>query len=273
MRAFKSVRFWVLGLIAVCVLGVLLATVVAALGVLQAPNLSLDQRIAAEGVVGAEASFLVAVIAAIVALAAFALASERPSLRIWTRINDDHHAPDHTVIQREALVDRRKGRNFDLKEFHWDDLGPDLWIRVYNDAGFSARNPAVRVEASGFEVSKTIVGRTQYGWREAEPLRDPNAVAWTWDGGDRAIHGPKWFRALPSLKIKGLRPPAELPQKNPVPTIRIEAVAEGGRTLQTITFNQGPSSGALNTLRKIPAWAMERLKSLERAARDIPYRR
>lgn len=186
-------RFWVLALFVGFLAAIGVGTLVFALRVPNQSGLTPDQTIAEEGVVWAGASFMVAVVAAVLALLAYAAASERPSLRLRTRINDDHHGAEGRIVQRDLSVEQSKGQAFFYEAFHWLDIGPKLWIRLYNDARFSARNPAVHVEVIGFAVDATIVGKEQTGWKEAQPLSGPAAVAWIWDGGDTAIHGPKWF--------------------------------------------------------------------------------
>jgi hypothetical protein len=236
MRALRTIRFWVLLLFVAFLAAIGIGTIVFAINVTQAPGLTPDERIGEEGVVWAGASFVVAVVAAVLALLAYGVASQRPSLRVWTRINDDHRGPDSKTVFHDEYVDDPKGTQFFFESFHWMDLGPKLWIRVFNDAGYSARSPAVSVEVIGFEVDARIVGKEQTGWKEAQPRSDPKAVAWMWDGGDSAIHGPRWFRALPHLDLKGIAPPANAGTAS----IRIEAVAEGDRTVQTITFATDP---------------------------------
>ena len=235
MKALKTVRFWVLLLFVALLVGIGIGTIVVAVLLPKGPGLTTDEQIAEEGVVWAAASFVVAVVAAALAVFAYAVASQRPSLRILTTIKDNYREGER-MVDREKEVNGSKGASLWFEDFEWVTNGAKLWIRVFNDASYSAHAPAVTVEVVGFKLDPKIVVADQDKWKEAQPRSSPEAAAWMWDGGDSAIHGPKWFRSLPYLDLKGVTPP----DGTATASIRIEAVAEGARTVQVIKFARDP---------------------------------
>lgn len=232
MGLLRSSRFWALTVFTISLLVLAAVTVFVGIGVWNtAPtDWNEDRKLAAEALVLTASSLVATLIAAVLALAAFALASERPKLRLVVEIADDFLERE-TVQQPERRL--AGATNFNASTFHWDNLGPVLWIRLFNDKGFSARNPAVRVEAIGFRVNAGArrVDLNQEGWAYEDPVAATGSVAWIWDGMEQAIHGPKWFRPLPPLRLVGLTPTVSVEC-----SITIEGVAEGDQVTQTIRF-------------------------------------
>jgi hypothetical protein len=232
MGLLRSSRFWALTIFTVILIALAGVTVFVGIGVWNtAPkDWNDDRKLAAEALVLTVSSLAATLIAAVLALAAFALASERPKLRLVVEIADDFLDGEAVVQPPRQLAGTSR---FAASTFHWDNLGPVLWIRIYNDKGFSARNPAVRVEAIGFRLNAGArrVDLNQNGWAYEDPVAVAGTSAWIWDGMDKAIHGPRWFRPLPPLRLVGLSPTV-----NVECSITIEGVAEGDQVTQTIRF-------------------------------------
>jgi hypothetical protein len=144
---------------------------------------------------------LLAVIAAVVAILAFAAASGTPRLELefnfkgghgpgvlrFTRDPDGQLAPGNVNLQQsEQLV---------------------ALIKVTNTSRFSARNPALRLELIGFHRLGSYQGTVFVlgeDWKEIRPSNPDAAWAVQWDGGSNlSIHG-EWARPLPELNLRGL---------------------------------------------------------------------
>jgi hypothetical protein len=238
MGFLRSTRFWALTVFAVALVVLGALTVIVGIWVFNtAPqDWKPDRLLAAEGLVLTASSLVATLIAAILALAAFALASERPKLRLKIGIGDDYFDATMQLV----LQDRRPAgkRRLAASAFHWDNPGPVLWIRLYNDKGFSARNPAVRVETIGFRANagERKLALTQGEWKPADPISPGDSWAWIWDGAG-PIHGPRWFRDLPELHLEGLSPALNASKgRSKKCSISIVAVAEGDQVTQTIRF-------------------------------------
>jgi hypothetical protein len=184
-----------------------------------------DRRLAALAAIFAGGAVWVAIVAGIVAVVAYALASERPSLRIELRM--PHSQPDTPVL----CFDPEERAYVKLLKF--DQL--TVRIRLHNTSDFSARNPAVRVETIGLEWRREEAqtldmdpppGYPRDGWEAVEPTHPDATAAYQWDGGlNNSIHGPNWFRDLPSLPLYGFAGVAGARH-----VLHVEAVAEGDRT-------------------------------------------
>jgi hypothetical protein len=183
-----------------------------------------DRRLAALGAIFAGGGLWVAIVAGVVAVVAYALASERPNLRIELRI--PHSDPDQPVL----CFDPEERAYVRLLQF--DQLL--VRVRLHNASDFSARNPAVRVETIGLEWRREEVhtlemdpppGYPREGWEPVEPTQPGATAAYQWDGGPNAsIHGPNWFRDVPALPLYGF-----VGVVGARHALHVEAVAEGDR--------------------------------------------
>lgn len=178
---------------------------------------TLDQRLAG---LGADAAFAVlyeACVVGIIAVVAYALASERPRLKIELR-----GRPSRQDSVTFVYDDRAHGERREVVQV--DDLLL-LTIRLYNRRQFSARNPAVRVQLIGFEGETQVTGT----WLRMDPILPGATHAWQWNGVvDDTIHGPMWFRDTQVLDLRPPQPGQGLSGRPGVThAIHIEAVAEG----------------------------------------------
>src|SRR5437016_5815920 len=103
-----------------------------------------DRRLAALGAIFAAGGLWVAIVAGVVAVLAYALASERPNLRVELRM--PHSEPDRPVL----CFDPEERAYVKLLQF--DQLL--VRIRLHNASYFSVRNPAVMVELIGLECRR-----------------------------------------------------------------------------------------------------------------------
>lgn len=141
---------------------------------------------------------LLAVIAAVVAIAAYTAAVQRPVLVLefnflnntgpgiieWTRQPDNIYVqgnPQSFVLeQNQQLIAR---------------------LTIHNRSTVSARNPALRIEFLGFARTGPPPGP---GWLPVNHTRADAAYAAQWDGGaDLSIHG-SWSRPIPEIQLAGL---------------------------------------------------------------------
>lgn len=176
-----------------------------------------DQRLAGLGTDAAFAALYEACVVGIIALVAYALASERPRLKIELRrplsiqnsvtfvYNNFAPGQSREVVQVDGLL--------------------LLTIRLCNRSQFSARNPSVRVQLIGFEGQTQVTGY----WLAIDPTLPDATHAWLWNGGvNETIHGPTWFRDLQVLDLRAPQGAQGLSGKQGVEhAIYVEAVAEG----------------------------------------------
>jgi hypothetical protein len=213
----------------------------------------LSDRLAAVSAIASLAALYEAAMAGTLALVAYALASERPSLtaELWFR-NSPMNKP---VLPVDA--DDPSGIRFILGDYLL------FTIRLRNTSAFSARNPAVRVELIGIShphwdrpIAPRYFETTK--WMAVKPVSADATVAWVWNGGvDATIHGPDWFIDLPELDL-GL--PGFIGRPGEAYKVFVEAVAEGDRFRHTYDI----------TVKPLAEWIKEdpsRSKLLGRASR------
>ncbi len=133
-------------------------------------------------------TLLLALVAGIVALAAYSAATGLPNLKAKllmpiTRI------PNLIVIPEQAL-----NAPVDIP----------IEIIVENTTKYAARTPAVMIELSGAVIDKDAYSPSGESWRATTRKRTGDIKALQWDGGPNyAIHG-KSDRWLPELNLRGL---------------------------------------------------------------------
>jgi hypothetical protein len=179
----------------------------------------LTDRLAALGALFTFGALWVAVIAAVVAVAAYQLASGRPQLKVAV-FTPDSQNPNPWLYHPE----------------HGGELASILFtVRLYNVSQFSARNPAVRIELSGLEdvgveAPFGIVAPFQVkdGWSMTECDPSAGTMTWVWIGGvDATIHGPRWFIDTPLLDLSECRWKPWERATDTTYRFWLEAVAEG----------------------------------------------
>jgi hypothetical protein len=181
-------------------------------------HIQFTNRIALAGIVIATSTLLLAVIAALVALQAFATATGLPDLRLQVCFDySEKNVPVFQAfetpsgwLQTGAPAGQTLGR---------------IWLRNLSD--YSARNPAVVVRLQDMYMN---VSGPENDWSLIESdVRGVTGVQW--DGGPGySIHG-KSVRVLPTLDLGDLR---YIPGRGR-PTIRFEILAEGGYRREIVT--------------------------------------
>jgi hypothetical protein len=182
---------------------------------------SLADRLAGLSALFAGAALYVAALGGIIALAAYGLASKRPAVRTELRYRGSAlEVPIFPVSEAtSSFVSFVEGDHLE-------------WIlRIYNKSTFPARNPAVRVQLSGFAWTPSVSGHPQVGsrhglWHVIEPDRKSAQYAFIWmaEPGE-TIHGPHWFRDLPPLDLRGVAGMSGHRMQ-----VHVAVVAEGART-------------------------------------------
>jgi len=156
--------------------------------------LSTADRFAAIGDAATICGLVLAAFAAIVALAAYLVATQSPDLEAEIEFLSagDRNKPVFLVGQ----ADERMGTRLVVIPTEHD---PAL-IRIRNRSSFAAHTPAIRIDLVGLGGLKA-----QPGWTIGWVQRDPFNQQWAqWEGGaDYAIHG-HWLRALPELSFEGV---------------------------------------------------------------------
>jgi hypothetical protein len=130
-------------------------------------------------------TLLLALIAGIVALAAYSAATGLPNLRAQT-------VTDRGMYNQPWF--RNSGNRVD------DDV--TCWIVVENVSSYAARSPAVIVEFEGAAIPADRYAQSS-GWIAISRDSGRNITAVQWDGGPNAIHG-RSARHLPDLRLQGL---------------------------------------------------------------------
>jgi hypothetical protein len=195
----------------------------------------LSDRLAAESLVAASASLLIALLAGIIAIIAFAQSTRKPLLKLRTRVNADYYDPPGNLVPDEEQLSRgRRDVKFRFDRFRWGaQPGPALWIELHNVRNIAATHPAVRVDLVGFVITANL-GADQHGWRSVTP-RDGGVFAWLWNGNEKTVQGPAWSESLPALKLIGSSPNGSATGSC---SIKISAVADGADAAsQGISFS------------------------------------
>jgi hypothetical protein len=186
----------------------------------------LADRMAEAGVVFAGATLLLAAIAAIVALLAYAVSTGPPNLRL--NFNFAFSSPNNPKFEADLQDDGR------LKAKRFKQISAAILLR--NDSGYSAKNPAVilRLHAMVFlpdmqidpvlELSPDFRG-PQGAWTVIDSASTNGIIAMQWDGGPAySIHGHS-TRRLPDLRLDNLW---AIPEWG-TPALIVEILADGYR--------------------------------------------
>jgi hypothetical protein len=214
--------------LAVIVVGVaLVLTAAAAAMVGLLPFDHLADQLATEAVVIAAGTFLLAVVAGVLALVAFAQSLQRPSVEVWFgfRFTDrtlqpprEERAPQRSIQALSAL----KGDAI-VARSTW----PEVWVlptalldlTVTNSGEVTARNVVVTVTIH--ELLVPLDYALPPGWICLDHDTEAGVTRLQWDGGtDLAVH-PQVPRSLPDVILKSsVRPFGK-------PWVRVSVVADG----------------------------------------------
>jgi hypothetical protein len=222
---FRRVVF--LGTIGIAVVVIMLATVIVTVIALTSSADTAD-RLAAVGDVLVAATLLLAAIAALVALLAYAVSTGLPDLKI--RIEFESSRPNNPTFYAKP---REGGR---LAAGEGKQLVGKVSLR--NDSGYSARNPAVVVQLRAmvylpkdFRTTPetdidSIFAEPAGRWAVIDFIRQNGIAAVQWDGGS-TYYGHS-TRDLPRLRLNGLVAISDSP------AMIIEILAEGYRKQITL---------------------------------------
>jgi hypothetical protein len=165
-------------------------------------SLDLPDKLAAETVILTAAGFLLAMLAAVVAILAYRLSAQKPKLGLSIVLGGLTTYPVVFIIDKHKSSSKlgdttyrplsnygKMPENFVPGEY--DDL-LTLQIGIRNLGDYTARNPAVKIEFLGFRGLES-----SENWQITPPVAQ-------WEGGaDYAVHG-NWTRYLPPLNLVGL---------------------------------------------------------------------
>lgn len=235
-----------LGGITVAVTGTMLATIVLTVLALTS-TADLPDRLAAAGDVLVGATLVLAAIAAIVALLAYAVSTGEPDLRINVMFNPDLMG-NNPAFEIEETVD---SSFYPVKEF----VPTVATVRARNDSAYSANNPAVivRLESMFFRV-ESLRARDN-DWVPIEFGTRKTVTAVQWDGGPAySVHGGS-TRRLPDLPMDSLI--IDRGKEATDPALSIEILAEGYRRIVSMPvrfhiYDKPFESGIYN--RSYPEW-------------------
>jgi hypothetical protein len=179
-------------------------------------------------------TLLLALVAGIVALAAYSAATGRPELKMQFRLpmsgaNQVRFVPDADGFANENTT---------------------ATIIVRNTSSYAARSPAVTVSFQGGMIPDVQYGLGSTGWTRIGDDYTRATLAFQWDGGPNyAIHGNS-VRYLPELNLQGL---SLTPGKPAVLVIRLLADGYSRPAIRLpAEFTENPSKPA--TSGKPPQW-------------------
>jgi len=212
---------------AVCVMG--LVTVALCVVILDGSS-DFSDRLTEVGDVIAGATLILTIVAAVVALLAYAAATGLPDLRIQVDFPfSELNKPSFSAIfQAGGTVEPH-----DFKQL-------SCTVRVRNDSKYSAKNPAIVVRLHDMAF---LPGEEIRDWVIIGFVTTYGVTAAQWDGGTNySIHGGS-VRILPALWLHKLH---TVP--NPDPYIEVDILADGynRRVKIPVEFKKGTSSSSFN---------------------------
>lgn len=199
-------------LIVIIVIG-LLATLCTFLIVLA--RVSLSDRLAEIADVMSGATLLLTVVAALVALFAYAVATGLPELKV--RVGFEFSNPNSPSFTGHLA------ENGDIRADEFKQLM--MTVSISNEGNYSARNPAVNIRLRGMAFLGEPKHIQQGGWAVIGFVTTQGITEIQWDGGgDYSIHGQS-VRKLPTVWLSKLRKVARWP----APCIEVRLLADGYR--------------------------------------------
>jgi hypothetical protein len=167
-------------------------------------------RLAETADVLAAGTLVLAILAALVALQAYAAATGLPDLQVQVTFGFSY--PNRPVFRATFGDDGNSQAAVPFKQVY-------CVMKVRNKSGYSARNPAVIIRLNGMAFHQPDDAK----WADIDFAQTQGITAMQWDGGDQSIHGYS-SRRLPGLNFTGLH---TVPAWGD-PTFIIELLAEGG---------------------------------------------
>jgi hypothetical protein len=206
-------------------------TVLVACIVLLTASSGLSDRLAAISDVVGAATLLLAMVAAVVALLAYAVSTGIPDLHIQLDFPfSELNKPSFVSTFRDNGVAEAE----DFKQL-------DCTVRVRNDSSYSAKNPAVVVRLQ--DMAFMPFG-SMGEWVVVQFGSTYGVTAVQWDGGaNYSIHGGS-VRTLPELRLSKLHT-----QPDPDPYITIDILADGYTRSQVkipVNFKDGTPSAPVD---------------------------
>ena len=197
---------------------VIITVILAALAL--TANADLADRMAEAGAVFAGAALLLAVIAAVVALLAYAASTGLPDL--WFKVEITGSAPNNLIF--EAKFDDKVGL---LANPTTAPLLGKLFLQNLSD--YSANNPAVIIRLHHMVFRRSV--STPREWVLIDSDESGITKAIQWDGGPAySIHGNS-IRRLPDFPLGFLWYTGD---NNSKPMITVEALAEGYKKVRSL---------------------------------------
>jgi hypothetical protein len=201
-----------LGVIGILVLVIALLTGICVYLTLSSSGSGYPDRLAEAGDIFSAATLLLTVIAALVALLAYAVTTGLPDLKV--QLNFEFSWPNRPKFQAEI------DENGWLRALNFKQTSGSISIR--NESGYSAKNPAVIVRFRG--MAYVDEQNIPSPWVVIDFVNTTGITAVQWDGGATySIHGNS-VRKLPSLNLQRLVKVSDWPD----PQIAIELLADGG---------------------------------------------
>lgn len=155
-------------------------------------------------------TLVLAILAAFVALQAYAAATGLPDLQVQVRFGFSY--PNRPVFRATSGEHGRSQVAAPFKQTY-------CIVNVRNKSGYSARNPAVIIRLKGMVFHPPDGTR----WADVDFAQTHGVTAVQWDGGDQSIHGYS-SRRLPGLDFAGLHTVPVWGE----PAFVVELLAEGG---------------------------------------------
>jgi hypothetical protein len=173
-------------IVAVATLAVVILTAIAL-----ESSASLADRLAAVGDVLVGATLFFAIIAALLALLAYAVSTGPPDLQLKVRF--EFSQANSPTFKADLLTDGR------LKAQKFKQTSATVWLR--NNSGYAAKNPAIIIRLEAM----TFLPRTKpVDWVIVDFINTNGVAAVQWDGGSTySIHG-RSTRRLPILDMDEL---------------------------------------------------------------------
>ena len=155
-------------------------------------NSGADDRLAVIANILSLGTFALALVAGVIALAAYIAATGKPDLIPQIMINGEYPAEMTFALDVNNYIRESDG----MKALILD-------ITLRNESGYAARTPALLIELHG-----AVIARQEYSSAPAwTPIEAPSHLitAMQWDGGPNySIHGES-YRQLPPVNFGGLR--------------------------------------------------------------------
>jgi hypothetical protein len=194
----RDKRRMAIGCLCVVLLVVMAGVAVWVALVLSSNAHSFSDRLAEAGVIIAGGTLVLALIAAVVAVMAYAAATGQPDLKLQVSF------PFSTVNRPKIKAHRGKEEGWLLADHFKQTTGTVL---LRNESVYSAKNPAVIVRLVNLYFLDNLDALRVAGWVVIGFANTLGITAVQWDGGPNySVHG-KSVRQLPPLSLQQLKHP------------------------------------------------------------------